>query len=81
MIRLKTIYAQFEQSFLNIFYILFVCVELQTLSFRELMGIINMRKIYFYESNPESKIWEKTIENVEGKIIAETPWRICETQN
>lgn len=40
-----------------------------------------MRKIYFYESNPEHKVWEKTTENVEGKIISETPWKICERQN
>lgn len=35
-----------------------------------------MRKVYFYESNPEPQVWEKTIENVEGSITYETPWKI-----
>jgi len=37
-----------------------------------------MRKIYFYESSPDTKVWEKMIENVNGKIMSETPWKICE---
>ena len=37
-----------------------------------------MKKIYFFESNPEPKIWEKIIDNVEGEIIHDIPWKISE---
>ena len=40
-----------------------------------------MRKIYFYESCPETKVWEKMVENINGKIMSETPWKICEKIN
>ncbi|AJW71088.1 hypothetical protein NADRNF5_1403 [Nitrosopumilus adriaticus] len=35
-----------------------------------------MKKIYFYESNPEPQVWEKIIDNVEGKTQYETPWKL-----
>ena len=79
--RLKIFSAQFEQSFSKNFYIFFVCVELQTTSFRNLIRTEYMRKIYFYESGPETKVWEKMIENVNGKTTSETPWEICEKLN
>ncbi len=39
-----------------------------------LLEIQNMRKIYFYETNPEPQVWEKTIDNVGGRTY-ETPWK------
>ena len=38
----------------------------------------NMKKVYYYESNPEPKIWERIVENVDGELKVQTPWRVSE---
>ena len=40
-----------------------------------------MQKIYYFESDPEPKVWEKMIENKNGKITYETPWMISDGFN
>ena len=36
-----------------------------------------MKKVYFFESGEEPKVWEKLTESVNGKILAETTWEPC----
>lgn len=36
----------------------------------------NMKKVYYIESNPEPKVWEKNVENIDGKIIIESSWKL-----
>ena len=59
----------------------FVCIEQQTFCYRFHNIIRIMKKIYFYESNPEPKVWERMIENVDGVVVLQTPWKICENLN
>lgn len=40
-----------------------------------------MRKIHFFESVPEPKVWEKMVETINGKTISKTPWVLSETLN
>lgn len=40
-----------------------------------------MKKVYFYESNPEPKVWEKIVEEVDGEMVFQTPWKICDNMN
>lgn len=40
-----------------------------------------MKKIYFYETDPEPQICGKMVENINGKIVSQTPWMNSEKLN
>ena len=40
-----------------------------------------MKRIYFFEADPESTVWEKTVDTVNGEITTRTPWIISEKRN
>ena len=45
-----------------------------TSCFREFGSIECMKKVYFFESGDQPKVWEKMTESVNGKILVETTW-------
>ena len=51
-----------------------------TSCFRESSLIMCVKKVYFFESGPEPKVWEKLTTTVGGKILAETTWEPCKKQ-
>lgn len=53
----------------------------QTDSFEKDFWILYVKKtIYFIKSYPESLLWEKDVEVVDGKLVDETFWRISENK-
>ena len=40
-------------------------------------SLMNMKKVYFIESSPEHKVWEKQVESKDGKITPENSWKLC----
>jgi len=40
-----------------------------------------MRKIHFFESIPEPKVWEKMVQTINGKTVSQTSWVISEKLN
>jgi hypothetical protein len=36
----------------------------------------NMKKIYYFESTPEHKAWEKSVDTRNGEIVKESFWEI-----
>lgn len=46
-----------------------------------LIYYICMRKIYFFESVPEPKVWEKMVQTINGKAVSQTCWVISKKLN
>jgi len=46
-----------------------------------LIYYICMRKIHFFGSVPEPKVWEKMVETKNGKTLSQTCWVISEKLN
>ena len=40
-----------------------------------------MKKIHFFESVPEPKVWEKMVRTINGKTVSQTSWVLCEKLN
>ncbi|AJW71288.1 hypothetical protein NADRNF5_1607 [Nitrosopumilus adriaticus] len=37
-----------------------------------------VKKVYFFESNPEPRVWEKLVEKIDDEYVSDSPWELHE---